>query len=182
MGFSPLVFLNKKELDYYFNRLMLNKYMWLQYITSLTLLYRKIFWRIPAVGNVYSWKEDRFRWATVMLQNSSSTGASADLLVYSRWPGTFHILRSKEPIQHWSVGLCAVELGHLATLSGQKKMEVKVKHFSSGEDAQIAYFKFIYDGNSGKTFEGVWGYVGKMFTWFRSCSLTWGYGCELLWT
>lgn len=114
------------------------------YINSLILLYRKIFWKIPAVGNVYSWKEVRFRCATVIPLTSSSTGASADLLVYPRWPfGTFLILGSKEAIQHWSSGtLCCGGWGIWPHRVDRKKMEVKLNHCPSAGNAWISCFKF----------------------------------------
>lgn len=118
------------------------------------------------MGNVYSWKETRFRWTTVILLTFSSTGASADLPIFPEvTTGTFLRLSSKKPIQILiQQDFLLWRLGHLTTLSGQKKMEEKVKHFPYIEDAQIGLnlLFFIYDGNSGKTFEGGWGYVDKV--------------------
>lgn len=56
-------------------------WLWALVLLLVILLFRKIFWRIPPVGIVYSWKEIELRWTTVILQTSTSAGPSADLPV-----------------------------------------------------------------------------------------------------
>lgn len=61
---------------------------------SLCLLCRKIFYRIQAVKNVYSWEMARFRWTTVMLLTSTSTGSLADFPVCSSGDLWHHVASS----------------------------------------------------------------------------------------
>lgn len=153
------------------------------------LLSRKIFWRIPVVGNVYGWMETRFRWTTVMLLTSTSNGPWADLPVDQSDDLRHLVLPSSDSALRRTLnndpeGLPAVELEAFGNT------ELSVKDGGQSKDSllktlglAIICFKFIYDGNSRKTFEGGWGLLDRSWT-MRSgvAAWLWGNGWILQWS